>query len=241
MSIYTLGDNPFTGSWPYMVYAALAVLPALLLLTWLYNRDRLHQTSKRRVYRMYLLGAAIVLPAGLLERAMIETSVVWNTRGLSLTLTTAFFVAGLIEEFLKAAIVDKGAIQKGYCRTPMDCVIMSGAVALGFATLENILYVTSSGFETAILRSVTAIPAHLMFGIIMGSAFARGLFFSGNRALAYILPAIAHGIYDSFALSASWFTDVLLVVYLLLLMEFTLRRIDWAGQAQRRFLGHVQA
>ena len=183
---------------------------------------------------MYLLGAAIVLPAGLIERLLLQSSVKWDGTGLSVTLTTAFFVAGMVEEFLKASIVDKGAIQRGIIHTPMDCIIYSGATALGFATIENILYVTSSGFSTAILRSVTAIPAHLMFGIVMGSAFIRNLYFGASRGFAYILPALAHGTYDSFALSSTWLSDALLVAYLIVLLEYVLRRIDWAGRITSR-------
>ncbi len=217
-----------------MVYVALAVLPALLLLVWLSHRERLARNEKREVYRLYLLGAAIVLPAGLIERLLLQSSVKWDGTGLSVTLTTAFFVAGMVEEFLKASIVDKGAIQRGIIHTPMDCIIYSGATALGFATIENILYVTSSGFSTAILRSVTAIPAHLMFGIVMGSAFIRNLYFGASRGFAYILPALAHGTYDTFALSSTWLSDALLVAYLIVLLEYVLRRIDWAGRITSR-------
>lgn len=216
-----------------VVYTACAVVPALILLAWLYHRDVLHASSKRTIYRLYLLGAAIVLPAGLLERVLLQNSVMWKSSGITMTLTTAFFAAGLVEEFLKAAIVERGAIQRGAIHNPMDCVILSGAVALGFATVENILYVTSAGFSTAVLRSVTAIPAHLMFGVMMGAGFIRNLYFGANRGWAYIIPALAHGLYDSFALAGSWMSDALLVVYLLVMLEYALRQIDWAGQLAR--------
>lgn len=174
---------------------------------------------------MFLLGAAIVLPAGLIERQLLNST--WfSDGGWTTTLAIAFFVAGMVEEFLKAAIVERGAVQKGLMQTPMDCIIYSGSVALGFATIENILYVTSAGFSTALLRSVTAVPAHFMFGIIMGTAFASSINRKQNRAYAYILPALAHGLYDVFALSSGWLMDVFLVIYLLGLLEWVLRRID---------------
>jgi len=210
-----------------IIYAVLAVLPALLLMTWLYTRDKLHPEPKRAVYRLFLLGAGIVLPAGLLERSLLNSTWMSDNRWTT-NLAIAFFVAGMVEEFLKAAIVERGALQKGLMKTPIDCIVYSGAVALGFAMVENILYVTSSGFSTALLRSVTAVPAHFMFGIIMGSAFANAVVRNKNRAWAYILPAGAHGLYDTFALSNGWFMDVLLVVYLILLLEWVLRRIDKA-------------
>lgn len=210
------------------LYVAAALIPALLLLTWLYTRDRLHPEPKRLVYRLFLLGAGIVLPAGLIERGLIETGVGTSHVPLRATLITAFFVAGMVEEFLKASIVERKALQPGYMKSPIDCIVYSGAVALGFAAIENILYVTSSGFETAAVRSVTAVPAHFMFGIIMGTAYAGYLWAGRNKALAYLLPALAHGTYDTFAMSAGLLANVVLIGYLLGLMALSmvlLRRV----------------
>ncbi len=218
-----------------MFYICLALLPALLLLTWLYTRDQLHPEPKRAVYRLYLLGAAIVLPAGLLERAMLNSGFDGHLRGLFALVVTAFFVAGMVEEFLKAAIVERAALQRGLMKSPIDCIVYAGATALGFATVENLLYVTSSGFSTAILRSVTAVPAHLMFGILMGTYFARSIWSQRSRAWAYVVPALAHGLYDAFALSNSWIGDALLFVYLIVLLEQALRRLDWATKASMKF------
>lgn len=200
----------------------------MLLLLWLYTRDTLHPEPKRQVYRLFLLGAAIVLPAGMLERLLLDTT--FPVRGgLAATVVTAFFVAGMVEEFLKAAVTDRAAFGRGLMQHPIDCVVYCGAVALGFATVENILYVTSSGFATAVLRSVTAIPAHLMFGIVMGAAFVRHIWFGADKAWAYIVPALAHGMYDAFALSGSWLADLALVAYLIALMEWSLRKLDWVS------------
>jgi protease PrsW len=217
-----------------MVYTAIALLPALLLMTWLYTRDRMHPEPKRRVYRLFLLGAGIVLPAGLIERALLQTSTDGLTTGWLATMVTAFFVAGMVEEFLKAAIVERAAFQRGWMDSPMDCIIYSGATALGFAAVENILYVTSSGFGTALVRSVTAVPAHMMFGIIMGVAFADATWRGRSRARAYILPALAHGTYDSFALGGGIWSDALLAAYLFALLVYCLRAIDKTSQQERR-------
>ncbi|MCL6592407.1 MAG: PrsW family intramembrane metalloprotease [Alicyclobacillus sp.] len=213
-----------------VLMAAVALLPALILLTWLYTRDRLHPEPKRAVYRMFLLGALIVLPAGWIERLLLDSSSLATANGWRALLYTAFFVAGMVEEFLKASIVERQAIQRGLVRAPIDCIVYAGATALGFAAVENLLYVTSNGLSTALLRAVTAVPAHLMFGVLMGSAFARALWHGRSRGWAYVLPALAHGLYDSFALSNSWWGDGLLAVYLIGLLELSLRRVDAAAK-----------
>jgi protease PrsW len=211
-----------------LAYVIVALAPSLLLLIWLYTRDSLHPEPKRLVQKLFLLGAGIVLPAGLIERMLLDSDFLKQGYWLEGTIVTAFFVAGMVEEFLKAAIVERSAIGTGYVKSPIDCIVYSGATALGFATVENVLYVTSSGFSTAILRSVTAVPAHFMFGIIMGTFFARSIFQGQSNAFAYLVPAVAHGIYDSFALSNSWIADVCLVFYLGFLFEWSMRKLDRA-------------
>jgi RsiW-degrading membrane proteinase PrsW (M82 family) len=208
-----------------VIYAALAMIPITLFMVWLYTRDRLHPEPKRAVYRLFLRGAAIVLPAGLIERLLMSSWAQGWLSGLPAIFVTAFFVAGMVEEFLKASIVDRGAIESGLVKSPIDCIVYSGAVALGFAAVETILYVTSSGFLTVVLRSVTAVPAHLMFGILMGAAFAESIWGGRSRAWAYIIPAVAHGIYDTFALAGGLIADLLLAIYLLILLEWALRRL----------------
>ena len=73
-------------------------------------------------------------------------------------------------------------------------------VSLGFATLENVLYVSSYGLGTALVRAVTAVPAHTMFAIVMGYFMALGKAFPNRRSLyapmSIIAPVILHGIYD---------------------------------------------
>ena len=74
-------------------------------------------------------------------------------------------------------------------------------VSMGFAATENIFYVMESGYETALLRAFTAVPAHATFGILMGFYMGKAKF-SNNKSvlnLAGLLLAILfHGAYDFF-------------------------------------------
>lgn len=217
-----------------MVYVALAVIPGLLLLVFIYTRDHLHPEPKRQVLRLFVLGAAIVFPAGLIERLMMNTPG-FAEGGIEGRLITAFFVAGMIEEFLKASIFDRTVLHSKLLQGPMDCIVYAAAIGLGFATVENILYVTSSGLVTAMVRSVTAVPAHFMFAIIMGYCFAAVRFHGKHKAWAYILPALAHGIYDSFALSSTILADVFLALFLLTLVEISVRILKRIGRSNHSF------
>ncbi|MFB5191221.1 PrsW family glutamic-type intramembrane protease [Alicyclobacillus fastidiosus] len=219
-----------------MFYVALAIIPGLLLLVFIYTRDQLHPEPKRQVFRLFILGAAIVLPAGVIERLMMNSRG-FTEGGIEGRLITAFFVAGMIEEFLKASIFDRGVYQSHLLRRPVDCIVYAAAIGLGFATVENVMYVTSSGLMTAIVRSVTAVPAHFMFAIIMGYWFSKAKFQGSPKVLAYIIPACVHGIYDTFALSSTIVADLVLVFFLLFLVETSARIMKRVRTATNRATG----
>lgn len=93
-----------------------------------------------------------------------------------------------------------------------DGVVYAVFVSLGFALWENISYVLSYGFATALVRAVTAIPGHACFGVFMGVFYgiAKKLdnrgddSFSGvYRFLAVLIPVTLHGAYDFIATRGS--------------------------------------
>jgi UPF0716 family protein affecting phage T7 exclusion len=97
-------------------------------------------------------------------------------------------------------------VVRGYCARhreftePMDGVVYGAVASLGFATLENILYVGQNGFVTAAARAFTAVPGHALLGVIMGYYVGRAKFHSNEQqranCMAYIVPIVLHGLYD---------------------------------------------
>src|ERR1700730_4356318 len=197
-----------------LLYSAAA--PAIILMIWISTRDKLNPEPKRKVLKLFILGAVIVLPAGILERWLLVTHFVQAPQGtLYAILLTAFFVAGVVEEFLKAGIFHRGIYKSHDFDEPIDGIVYAVAISLGFAMVENILYVTSYGLSVAFLRSVTAVPAHMMFGIAMGYHFTRAKMGLGPLYAAYLVPAIYHGIYDSFAMINGFLGNIALTAYLI--------------------------
>jgi RsiW-degrading membrane proteinase PrsW (M82 family) len=82
----------------------------------------------------------------------------------------------------------------------MDGVVYGAVASLGFATLENVLYVTATGFAVAVMRALTAVPAHAFLGAIMGYYVGRAKFHANERTrahtMAYLVPTVLHGLYD---------------------------------------------
>ena len=75
-------------------------------------------------------------------------------------------------------------------------------VSMGFATLENILYVMQNGFATGIVRLFLSVPAHATFGVLMGYHVGLAKFDAAKRTqnmlLALFWPILFHGTFDFF-------------------------------------------
>jgi len=113
----------------------------------------------------------------------------------------AFFVVGFIEEFSKYLMV-RGFLQpRTVFNEPYDGIIYAVMVSMGFAAVENIMYVIQGGINVAFLRAFTAIPAHATFGIIMGYYMGKAKF-SKNKfkwnLIGLFTAVLFHGAYDFF-------------------------------------------
>ncbi len=81
-----------------------------------------------------------------------------------------------------------------------DGIVYAVYIALGFAGIENILYVFIGGVGVGLVRALTAVPAHALFGIVMGFYFGLARFIPQRRIIysfmAFFLPFVFHGLYD---------------------------------------------
>jgi RsiW-degrading membrane proteinase PrsW (M82 family) len=119
----------------------------------------------------------------------------------------AFLLVALIEEFSKFIFVRWVLYPNKNFNEPFDGIVYAVSVSLGFAGLENIMYVMNSdnGVATGILRMFTAVPAHATFAVLMGYYLGRAKHEKGKSYLAWyglIAATLFHGAYDYF-----WFVS----------------------------------
>lgn len=225
----------------YLQLLALALAPGVAILLYLYFRDPSEREPPRVILRTFCVGALVALPVLALNvllleplRARLGISGFWST------LWEAFVSAGFTEEFLKYAGVLLSVYWSPNLNEPYDGIVYASALSLGFATLENVVFVFTGGFATAWARAFLTVPGHALFGIAMGYYLGRARFAPrlGQRlqlwALALLVPAGMHGAYDLLALHA----DVEALFYLLVpLMGFFFvrgaRQLDAAVRASR--------
>jgi RsiW-degrading membrane proteinase PrsW (M82 family) len=227
----------------------VAAAPSILLLAYFYLRDRFEREPLGHLLLAYLLGMyAMVAAQGLATAAQGVVPAQWLTPGAEpARLLDAFFLSGFIEELSKWVILMAAVYHWREVDEPLDGLIYGVAISLGFATLENYLYLTHLGMSVAWPRAIFAVPAHALFGGSMGYYAGRAKFdhdapelprrvrwrrLASDWVLCLAVPTIFHGGYD-FALShgLGWGVWALITVISLGLWAFVLERIKRAQRA----------
>jgi hypothetical protein len=113
----------------------------------------------------------------------------------------ALFTAAIPEELLKFAVVMLFCVRLKAFNEPMDGIVYGAVASLGFATLENVGYVTENGIGVAVSRAFTSVPGHAFMGAVMGYFVGQWKFgppAGRGWALlkAYLVPVSLHWTYD---------------------------------------------
>ncbi len=131
----------------------------------------------------------------------------------------AFLVAGFTEELFKFLALYLLIWKNPNFNEKFDGIVYAVFISLGFAAIENIMYVSSGGAGVALTRAVTAVPAHALFGITMGYFFGIAHMDPARRnaylARAFAVPFVLHGAYDFILMSKEPFMLLLFIPFLI--------------------------
>ena len=181
-----------------MVLIALAIAPGLAICLYIFHRDAYNREPKRNLLFAFLLGALMIIPAALTEEVFMRSF----SSSITGVAATAFLVVALTEELVKFIILRFYAYRRASFDEPLDGIVYSVVISMGFATLENIFYVQKYGIGTAWLRMFLAVPAHASFGVVMGYFAGKAKFKQSGRGVTLLqgllLATFFHGLYDFF-------------------------------------------
>lgn len=181
-----------------------AVLPAFLVVWYIWWRDKYQREPFREMARAFGFGVLSVIPAAMLE--LLATRI-----GISPEEPATVFQA-IMKGFLGAALPEEGMKllmlwlvlrRNKYFDERFDGIVYAVCVGMGFAATENITYLFSNidnWQSVAISRAIYAVPGHFMFAVAMGYFYSLYYFGDMNvRRASRILwiPVLFHGTYDS--------------------------------------------
>jgi RsiW-degrading membrane proteinase PrsW (M82 family) len=188
-----------------LAVVAVSTIPGIAFMVLILRMDRREPEPLRLVAKVIGLGAAGAVVAALVELAL-DAAPLFRLEGLAGAAAVSFIQIAPIEEACKLAVVLLFAWGNPAFNEENDGIVYVGASALGFALLENILFVARGGIGTGVLRAFTSIPLHLFTGIVAGLFIGRAKF-AGARARPLLVLAgfglawLIHGLYDTLALS----------------------------------------
>lgn len=191
-----------------LILLSAALLPAILLWTYIWKQDAQPEPTNRLV-KAVLYGVGIGIPVALLEMVIERVLFGGDPTTLFGTTVQAFFVAALPEESFKLLALWLVLRKNPYFDEHFDGIVYAVCVGLGFAALENVLYVVGAEenwFSVAVTRALLAVPGHYAFAVLMGYYYSVYHFVdrsSRTAACILLVPVVAHGVYDALALSST--------------------------------------
>ncbi|KKT56099.1 MAG: hypothetical protein UW81_C0011G0019 [Candidatus Giovannonibacteria bacterium GW2011_GWC2_44_9] len=226
----------------YIVLAGtLAFLPSLFWL-WFWLKEDDHPEPRREILLVFLAGMLGVVVAIILENSFFSANLLFQKFfGYSVFWFSIFniFVFAFLEEITKTAAAFFTAIRSKYFDEPVDAMIYMVAAALGFAALENILFLGESlkiGVTQSVMvsafRFINALLIHVSATAIIGSAFAFSFFHKERRLrelfVGLFFATLLHGFYNFFiinnigagALNQIWITLLVICGAIIALVLF---------------------
>jgi RsiW-degrading membrane proteinase PrsW (M82 family) len=182
----------------------LALAPAVFILWYVLRKDRYEPEPLRLVLWIFLLGALAVIPAALIESPFSDTLVLGSV------------VAPVVEELAKFSVVFLFVYHRAEFNEPMDGIVYAAAASLGFASVENLVYVLDGGAAVGLLRAVASVPGHVIFSCVWGAALGIAKFRPASRRAGIIVVGLfgamlLHGIFN-FSLEVFGVAGLLLIL-----------------------------
>lgn len=195
----------------------LAVAPVFVIAFYIYFRDKYEKEPITLLLKALLMGALITIPIVFTERIFSLIGALLPQIGKAAW--DAFFVAALCEEGFKMAALLLLIWKNPAFNEKFDGIVYATFISLGFAGIENLMYVMNFGISTGLVRAFTAVPAHAIFGICMGYFIGMAKFYYKKRKRyiyrAFLLPFVLHGIYDFILMSGKNYLLILFVPFII--------------------------
>ena len=209
------------------VYILAAVLPAIILLRYIYKHDTVEKEPPGLLLTLLFMGVLAALCATVLE-AIFQTvlDLLVDPGSPVYTILLAFLVVAVVEEGTKFWLLKRRTWYHPAFNYRFDGIVYAVFVSLGFAAYENITYVLRYGLSVALPRALLAVPGHAAFAVVMGAFYGRARLREGwgdlreaRRGLwtGYLFAVFLHGFYDTCAMIGTGTSTVVFLVFVALM------------------------
>ena len=218
----------------------LSVVPAIIIVVYFYLLDRHEREPLKMIILCFVFGLISTYPALKMEEFGILDLYITASSNPLMTFTFAFLIVAFSEELMKFIFLRYYVFTKSDFNEPMDGIVYSVTISMGFAAMENILHIVirtenfSEALQIGYSRTLTAVPAHAAFAMAMGyfvglakaQSYRESLLLMAGFSAAVFL----HGLYDFFIFlewtnSLTIYTIATLIIALIAGKYLTLRHV----------------
>lgn len=216
---------------------SLAIIPSIVLLVYIYKKDKREKEPLSLLLSCFLFGILTIIPALIMEEliSVVEDSI-FTPGSVIYAIFDGFIVAALSEELFKYLALKFKTWKSKEFNCTFDGIVYAVFVSLGFATLENIMYVDD--ISIAITRMLTAVPGHACNAVFMGYFYSKAkkaslenniLLEKKYKKLTLLVPILFHGAYDCLiSFDEDVAGEAITVLGVLLWLAFIIVEFIWA-------------
>jgi RsiW-degrading membrane proteinase PrsW (M82 family) len=128
------------------------------------------------------------------------------------------FAIGTVEEVVKLIPLLLMIAVSRQLNEPIDFIVYASISAIGFAFVENILYIERTALSALSARLLYSSVAHMFFSSIIGYALAINLIkkkkqFFLHLILGLMLASLAHGFYDFWLINKAFYLPLITTIF----------------------------
>ncbi|WP_182199429.1 glutamic-type intramembrane protease PrsW [Paraliobacillus salinarum] len=203
------------------------IAPALALMTFFYLKDRFNTEPILPIVQSFIYGALLVFPLMFVQYAFATEEIAQGS------FLSSFILTGFLEEFFKWFIFVYTVYKFTTFNSFYDGIIYGVAISLGFATVENILYLVAHGIEYALARAFFPVSSHALFGVVMGYYLGKARFKPEKPRLmmfvGLVIPFLLHGFYDYILQTTKGNWIYILTPFMILLWLNAIKKVKQAN------------
>lgn len=220
----------------WLLQLVLAILPGILIIWYIYREDLYEKENWLPLILCFVLGMLITYPVIKMQELFYNMG--WkDTGGFWTTIFSAFVLVATTEELVKYLALLLYPYQRRFFSEPLDGIVYSIYIGMGFATLENVLYAYRYDISTTIVRALTAVPAHATFAAIMGYYIGKAKFDDRHQKGKWLfrglfMAVLLHGLYDFFVLQEM--DESLMILSMVILTASVLYTLELIRELQNQ-------
>lgn len=247
---------------PQIVLFIIAVIPVIGFMLLIYFSDKIEKEPAWLIFSLLGLGILSTFPAMLIEAVGSSLLSIFAAEdSIVYMFIENFFIVAIAEELCKFLFMLVITWKNKHFDYAYDGVIYAASVSLGFALLENILYVLSSTFElgpwegflpgmgVGISRALLAVPLHTSVAIFMGFFYgkAKEATFqhrmdkcTGFIVLSLLCPMLIHGFYDFCLSVGNLLTMIVFFTFVVFMYVFTIGMCIYFSKHDHNITGKLK-